>query len=86
MFSCPKAAVERAMQVQAVILRTMARKITWWQAAEILGISDRQMRRVWRFRLSEVAAAIASRQNFGFASRERASMVRPQAISRRAGN
>jgi hypothetical protein len=45
MFSYPKAAAERAMQVQEVILRAMARKITWWQAAEILGISDRQMRR-----------------------------------------
>jgi hypothetical protein len=43
--SYPKAAVERAMKVQEVILRAMARKITWWQAAEIIGISDRQMRR-----------------------------------------
>jgi len=42
-----KAAMERAMQVQEVILRAMAKKITWWQAAEIIGISDRQMRR-WR--------------------------------------
>jgi hypothetical protein len=24
----------------------MAKKITWWQAAEILGISDRHMRRI----------------------------------------
>ena len=36
---------ERAMKVQEVILRAMAKKITWWQAAEIIGISDRQMRR-----------------------------------------
>jgi transposase len=43
----PKAAMERAMKVQEVILRAMARKITWFQAAEIIGISDRQMRR-WR--------------------------------------
>ncbi|HKV97637.1 MAG TPA: ISNCY family transposase, partial [Gammaproteobacteria bacterium] len=43
------AATERAMKVQEVILRAMARKITWWQAAEILGISDRQMRR-WKKR------------------------------------
>ncbi len=41
----PKAAMERAMKVQEVILRAMAGRITWWQAAEILGISDRQMRR-----------------------------------------
>ena len=33
------------MKVQEVILRAMAKKITWWQAAEILGVSDRSMRR-----------------------------------------
>jgi transposase len=47
-----KAAVERAMKVQEVILRAMAKKITWWQAAEIIGISDRQMRR-WHERYEE---------------------------------
>jgi transposase len=47
-----KAAMERAMKVQEVILRAMAKKITWWQAAEIIGISDRQMRR-WRERYEE---------------------------------
>ena len=36
---------ERAMKIQEVILRAMGKKITWWQAAEIIGISDRQMRR-----------------------------------------
>jgi len=41
----PETAVERAMKVQEVILRAMAKRITWWQAAEILGISDRSMRR-----------------------------------------
>jgi len=40
------------MKVQEVILRAMAKKITWWQAAEIIGISDRQMRR-WHERLEE---------------------------------
>jgi hypothetical protein len=35
MESYSKAATERAMKVQEVILRAMARKITWWQAAEI---------------------------------------------------
>jgi hypothetical protein len=38
-------------------------------------------RRVWRFRLSEIAAAITSPQKFGLASRERAAMVRPQTRS-----
>jgi len=50
--SYPRAAVERAMKVQEVILRTMAKKITWWQAAEIISISDRQMRR-WRERYEQ---------------------------------
>jgi seryl-tRNA(Sec) selenium transferase len=45
MGSFSRAAVERAMKVQEVRLRAMAKKITRWQAAEILGISDRQMRR-----------------------------------------
>jgi len=52
MFSYPKAAMERAMKVQEVILRAMAKQITWWQAAEIIGISDRHMRR-WRERYEE---------------------------------
>src|SRR3989449_10159443 len=52
MVSYTQAAVERAMKVQEVILRAMAKKITWWQAAEIIGISDRQMRR-WRERYEE---------------------------------
>ena len=52
MISYTEAAMERAMKVEEVILRAIARKITWWQAAEIIGISDRQMRR-WRERYQE---------------------------------
>jgi len=52
MDSYSKTAMERAMKVQEVILRAMAKKITWWQAAEIIGISDRSMRR-WRERYVE---------------------------------
>ena len=48
----PMAAVERMMKIQEVILRAMAKKITWWQAAEIIGITDRQMRR-WHGRYKE---------------------------------
>ena len=44
----PKVAVERAMKVQEVILRAMSRKILWCEAAQILGISDRHMRRIRR--------------------------------------
>jgi len=42
-----QAAVERAMKVQEVILRAVAKKITWIQAAEILGVTPRHMRR-WK--------------------------------------
>ena len=52
MDSYSKTAMERAMKVQEVLLRATAKKITWWQAAEILGISDRHMRR-WRERYEE---------------------------------
>jgi transposase len=48
----PEDAWERAMRVQEVILRAMAKKITWWQAAEVIGISDRSMRR-WRWRYEQ---------------------------------
>src|SRR5580700_10537281 len=52
MVSYSKAAMERPMKVQEVILRAMEKRITWWQAAEILGISDRHLRR-WRERYEE---------------------------------
>ena len=40
------------MKVQEVILKARAKEITWWQGAEIIGISDRSMRR-WRERSAE---------------------------------
>ena len=46
MVSYTKAAMERAMKVQEVMLRAWAKTITWWQAAEIVGISDRHLRRI----------------------------------------
>jgi excisionase family DNA binding protein len=39
-------------------------------------------RRIWRFRLTELAAAIAPTQKFGLASQERPRIVRAQTISR----
>lgn len=45
----PPAAVERTMKLQDVMLRAMAKQITWYQAAEILGMSGRQMLR-WQTR------------------------------------
>ena len=46
------AEMERMMKVQDVLLKAMAKKITWWAAAEIVGVSDRTMRR-WRDRLEK---------------------------------
>ena len=47
-----KPALERAMKVQEVILRAISGQILWMEAAEILGITDRQMRR-WKHRYKE---------------------------------
>jgi transposase len=44
--------MERMMKLQDVLLRAMAKKITWWEAAEIIGVTERTMRR-WRERLQE---------------------------------
>jgi transposase len=48
----PRTAVERTMKLHEVLLRASAGKIKWWQAAELMGISSRQLRR-WRKRLEE---------------------------------
>ena len=45
-------AVERAMKAQEVIVRALAGEMTWIQAAEILGLSPRSVRR-WRWRLEQ---------------------------------
>src|SRR5260370_5731441 len=46
---------ESAMSLQEVLLRATTGKIKWWQAAELIGISARQMRR-WRKRLEDQGA------------------------------
>src|ERR1700678_4039428 len=48
----PRTSAERAMKLQEALLRATTGKIKWWQAAELTGISERQMRR-WRKRLEE---------------------------------
>src|SRR5947209_12828171 len=40
------------MKAQEVILKAAAGKLKWWEAAEIMGVTDRTMRR-WRERLDE---------------------------------
>jgi transposase len=44
--------MERAMKIQEVILKAMAGKLKWWEAAEIIGVTDRTMRR-WRQQYQE---------------------------------
>jgi len=46
------AEMERMMKLQDVLLKAMAKKISWGTAAEIIGISDRTMRR-WHERWKE---------------------------------
>lgn len=46
------AAVERAMKVQEVILKARSGAMTWLQAAEVLGIQPRTMRR-WKRKLEQ---------------------------------
>jgi hypothetical protein len=36
---------ERMMKLQDVLLKAMAKKITWWDAAEIIRVTDPTMRR-----------------------------------------
>jgi len=45
----PSSALERALKVQQVILKAYSGEITWIQAAQILGVSARTMRR-WKWR------------------------------------
>jgi transposase len=42
----PPSAVERAMQIKEVLLRAMNKEYSWLQAAEILGITPRGLRRL----------------------------------------
>jgi len=48
----PTAETERMMKIQEVILKAMAGQLKWWEAAEIIGVTDRAMRR-WRERYQE---------------------------------
>jgi len=79
MDSYSKTAVERAMKVQEAILRAMAKRITWWQAAEIIGISDRHMRR-WRERYEEFGYDGLLDRRLGRPSPRRVPMARAEKV------
>lgn len=48
----PRSEVDRAMKVQEVIMRAMSGELQWFEAAEIIGVSCRTMRR-WKGRYEE---------------------------------
>ena len=52
----PRSELERVMKVREVLLRAMAGKIRWDEAAEILGSSPRSLRR-WRAEMEVVGAS-----------------------------
>lgn len=56
MESYTPAAVERAMKVQEVILQAMAGKMKWIEAAEVLGIRPRTIRR-WKWKTEHFGVA-----------------------------
>ena len=68
------AEMERMMKVQDVLLKAMAKKITWWAAAEIIGVTDRTMRR-WRERMEEGGYAGLADRRKGKPSAQRIPLV-----------
>jgi transposase len=75
------AEMERMMKLQDVLLKAMAKKITWWEAAEIIGVSDRTMRR-WRERMdSDGYSGLADRRK-GKASDRRVPIATVETVLR----
>jgi transposase len=69
------------MKLQDVLLKAMAKKITWWEAAEIVGVTDRTMRR-WRERLEvEGYSGLADRRK-SRASEKRVPLARVEEVLR----
>jgi transposase len=73
--------MERMMKLQDVLLKAMAKKITWWAAAEIIGVSDRTMRR-WRERLEEHGYSGLSDRRKGKVSRMRVPLKTSEEVLR----
>lgn len=76
----PRTAVERAMKLQEVLLRATAGKIKWWQAAEMIGISERQMRR-WKKRYEASGFDGLLDRRRGVPSRRRCRRLRQSKLS-----
>jgi hypothetical protein len=67
------AAVERAMKIQQVIVRALSGAITWLQAADILGLDPRSVRRRRHSQLNEDIKPRAGRLVSQFESGQRSS-------------
>ena len=73
------AETERMMKLHDVLLKAMAKKIRWWDAAEIIGVTDRTMRR-WRERLeSEGVSGLVDRRK-GKPSEKRVPLARVEEV------
>src|SRR6185295_14451047 len=58
----PGRGMERVMKIQEVILKAMAGKLKWGEAAEIIGVTDRTIRR-WREQYLEHDIAVCGGRN-----------------------
>jgi transposase len=73
--------MERTMKLQDVILKAMAKKISWMEAAEIAGVTDRTMRRI-RERYEEFGYTGLFDQRRGKRSRHRIPMETAEEVLR----
>src|SRR5947207_5870922 len=73
--------MERMMKVQDVLLKAMAKKITWWEAAEIIGVTDRTMRR-WRERLESDGYSGVVKRGEGKPSGKRVPLAKVEQVLR----
>jgi hypothetical protein len=72
------------MKLQDVLLKAMAKKITWWAAAEIIGVSDRTMRRMREKLERDGYAGLADRRK-GKASSHRVPLKTAEEVLRLYG-
>ncbi len=69
------------MKVQDVLRKAMAKKITWWAAAEIVGVTDRTMRR-WKERMEAGGYAGLADRRKGMPSAQRIPLATVEEVLR----
>jgi len=67
------------MKLQDVLLKAMAKRISWADAAEIIGVTDRTMRR-WRERLEEHGYNGLTDRRKGKTSRQRVPLATAEEV------